>query len=92
MSEIEERRQRAKEAGHPGRVGPEPAAMDRDGLDAYHRIDLDAAIESATRVRLSPEIVDSGEQASGHGGDISRDTYRSIITAAFRAAGFEVEE
>jgi hypothetical protein len=51
-----------------------------------------SAIEAAIRVRITDEVIDAAENASGYGGDISRDTYRGTVIAAFRAAGFEVEE
>jgi hypothetical protein len=54
---------------------------------------LESAIETATRVKLTPEIDAAAEQACGdtiH--DYSLDEMRGVLAAAFRAAGFEVEE
>jgi hypothetical protein len=62
-----------------------------DNDPAGHVDGAEEAVKTATRVQVSKDVVDAGEAASGYGGDIGRDTYRKIITAAFRAAGFEVE-
>jgi len=52
---------------------------------------LDEAVETATRVRVDDEIIAAGEQAARElfTGPAQR---RAIIIAAFRAAGFEVEQ
>lgn len=81
--ELADRRQRAREAYYDStmaRGAPEGSA-----------IALEQAIETATRVRITPEIEAVAEQAAGEffGGRVQR---RAIIVAAFRAAGFEVEE
>jgi hypothetical protein len=79
--ELDDRRQRAREAYWDDMRG---LSMRTSGIEN--------AIEVATRVQVTKEIVNAGQLASGYGGDIARDTYRAIITAAFRAAGFEVVE
>lgn len=83
MSELEGRRQRAREAGLDAQVVSAvfPAS-------ALVRI-LDTAIETATRVRITPQItlaaldVMDGWDPAGNLGE--------TLAAAFRAAGFEVE-
>lgn len=83
MSELDERRQRAREAywDNGGRYN------DPDG----HPEGAEAAIETATRVRITPEIAEAACTQAGIGpGNIKR--MLPIIAAAFRAAGFEVEE
>jgi hypothetical protein len=85
MSALEDRRQAAREAAHD-EIG--------DGCtlrsDAYRAIE--SAIETATRVRITPEIMNafnmeaikSYEEAGG-------DPDAAGLRAAFLAAGFEVE-
>lgn len=85
-SERQDRRQRATEAYWDDFGGPHLSAANTHSGHA-----LEQAIHVATRVQITPEIEDAAEQASGYGGDISKDTYRSVIKAAFEAAGFEVE-
>lgn len=72
---LRDRRQRAREAYYDG-----------DGLGTQG---LDDAIETATRVQVTPGIVRAARAAfeDHYGGSV-----RPIIAAAFRAAGFEVEE
>lgn len=49
---------------------------------------INTALEFATRVRLTPNIIEAGEAADS---GVSYGTdYSAIITAAFEAAGFEV--
>jgi hypothetical protein len=90
-SELTDRRQRAREvfddrwSGADNMFGSESWA---ERLQAAR----EDAIETATRVRITLEVVEAAWQASGYGGDISIDTYRDIIAAGFRAAGFEVEQ
>jgi hypothetical protein len=77
-----ERRQAAREAFH------DAAPSDRTARDAAEA--AEAAIETATRVQVTPEIVAAGsdaDSAHSYGAD-----YGAIIIAAFRAAGFEVVE
>ncbi|MFA9272612.1 MAG: hypothetical protein ACEQSX_18045 [Baekduiaceae bacterium] len=73
MSEIEDRRQRAREAywdSGSGRISGDQVGD---------------AIETATRVRITPEIV-----AAVHRPDLLTD--EDALRAAFTAAGFEVEQ
>lgn len=79
-AKLEDRRQRAREAGldaYSGVLavpsGPERAAQA-----------VDDAIETATRVRVTPEVL------AAYQGTI--DTTTAKLKAAFRAAGFEVEQ
>ena len=54
---------------------------------------MEQAIETATRVQITPEIEAAAEAACGvtiH--DYDGDEMRRALIAAFRAAGFEVEE
>ncbi len=60
-------------------------------LEAYFDNDIDEAIETATRVQITPEIIDAAVNSSARGHKISENGYRAIIKAAFEAAGFEVE-
>jgi hypothetical protein len=73
-----ERRQAAREAfydaGGPQIVGPAQA--------------LDDAIEAATRVQVTPEIIEAAILAVQHVPVLDRP--QQAIIAAFRAAGFEV--
>lgn len=75
---LADRRQRAREAGHdlagPSIVGDNVAA-------------IEAAIETATRVQVTEEILARARQESPDGFIAVR-----AVIAAFRAAGFEVEE
>lgn len=53
-------------------------------------IALETAIKAATRVQVTPDLLAAGgdaDSAHSYGAD-----YGAIITAAFRAAGFEVVE
>lgn len=75
MSELEERRQRAREAFHDTF-----ALNDRTTSDA-----LDECIETATRVQITPEVIDA-YQGTG------MPSLKAKLRAAFRAAGFEVIE
>jgi hypothetical protein len=76
------RRQRAREAAHDAapylvRTGPGVAAIDE-------------AIETATRVQITDEVLDAGYPSVLTERD--RKLCRPLLAAAFRAAGFEVEE
>ncbi len=73
MSALEERRQRAREAYY-----------DADGYDDDMHA-AEAAIETATRVKITPEIMRAAERVSLFSVSVEG------IIAAFEAAGFEVE-
>lgn len=74
-----DRRQRAREAYY-----------DRVSLPESHEpAALDEAIETATRVRVTPEIVAALRHVTLARGS---EQLSEIAAAAFRAAGFEVEE
>ncbi|MFA9273069.1 MAG: hypothetical protein ACEQSX_20480 [Baekduiaceae bacterium] len=80
MSEIDDRHQRAREAYFDTAHDLEDRTMGRD---------LQAAIEAATRVQITPEIQEAitlVEDAFG------REQYRAAIARIFEVAGFEVEE
>lgn len=86
-NELADRRQRAREAFY-----------DSAG-DVNNPADpLEAAIETATRVQITPEIVATTRQVATeqmHDPQAPTDPaerWKVILTAAFRAAGFEVEE
>jgi hypothetical protein len=77
MSEIEARRQRAHEA-----------AWDKARLDDHTEIpDVDVAVEVATRVKLTPKIIESAGAA-----DVDIDGPELIARLVLEAAGFEVVE
>jgi hypothetical protein len=80
---LDERRQRAREAGLDAYsdVLAVPLASER----ALHAID--DAVETATRVQVTHEIVMAFLQAPDNPDDIT-----GPLRAAFRAAGFEVEQ
>jgi hypothetical protein len=75
---LNDRRQRAREAGQDARSGQWSTTQA-----------IEQAIETATRVRIDREIewAARGAFEDHYGGSV-----RPIIVAAFRAAGFEVEE
>lgn len=52
---------------------------------------ISEAIETATRVQLTREVFDAFF-AEGPTGDPDNPNWREPLAAAFRAAGFEVEE
>jgi predicted deacylase len=78
MSALGDRRRRAREAYRDTREGAEVPAVE-------------VAIETATRVRITPEIVGAARWTPGIAAVDEHDTYR-MLAAAFRAAGFEIEE
>lgn len=80
---LADRRQRAREAGMDAYadVLAVPSSYDR-AVNA-----VTDAVETATRVRVTPEIL----QAARRGSSIGFETHQAIV-AAFRAAGFEVED
>lgn len=82
MTELDDRRQHAREAAYDN-----PHISDRARTSGAVRAMLNDAIETATRVRITPEI--TGAYLAALHGDKSM---VSGLIAAFRAAGFEVEE
>jgi hypothetical protein len=73
MSALDDRRQAAREAAFDAATIP----------DGPHWVDV--AIETATRVRITDEIVAAT-------GIVPKDLALAVLTIAFRAAGFETEE
>lgn len=73
MSALNDRRQRAREAYHDATDLPEK----------FSNRGLDEAIETATRVQITPEMLDAMNPAVGN--------REERLKAAFEAAGFEVE-
>lgn len=73
---LADRRQRAREAFHDARAA---AAVE------FAEHGLDEAIETATRVRVTPEIVEASMAEPFI-------TTAEALARAFRAAGFEVEQ
>jgi hypothetical protein len=86
-----DRRQRAREAFDDAWSGANDVFGGKGWAERL-LVAREAAIETATRVRVDREVTEAAVAASGYGLDISYDTYRKIITAAFLAAGFEVEQ
>ena len=76
--ETEDRRQRAREAYYD--------STRRCGAQEGSAVALNEAIETATQVKLTPEIVASAEAGVWGGG--GRDRARAVL----EAAGFEVIE
>lgn len=80
---IADRQQRAREAGQDEFSSSYGGMLSRaDMIDA-----IDAAIEVATQVKITDDIVNAARRAS----TIGFETPSGLI-AAFRAAGFEVVE
>ncbi len=83
MSELEDRRQRAREAAHDMPIGSGPQR-------------IDAAIETATRVQITPEMLAEARHAwsEAEGSWVDDPGPREIARAKalLRAAGFEVVE
>lgn len=80
-----DRRQRARETFWDRLVPPPIAANGTGGLVEC----LDEAIETATRVRVTPEIVEALRRVTIARGS---EQLSQIAAAAFRAAGFKVQE
>jgi hypothetical protein len=82
---LADRRQRAREAFHDARA--EAGLEFADG-------ELDEAIETATRVQVTPEIVDAAYYALGNAAPAyfpPERHMRTAVAAALAAAGFEIE-
>lgn len=77
---LEERRQTAREAFHDARADAAVVAVE---------VGIEPAIEAATRVRITEEIIDAFK-AYAHPAPLEPNIVPAL-TAAFRAAGFEVE-
>jgi hypothetical protein len=77
MSALEDRRQAAREAYHDATDLPEK----------FSQYGLTDAIETATRVRITPEIIDAATRVARGSW-----TFGPAVRAAFEAAGFEVEQ
>ena len=86
MSELADRQQRAREAFWDRFAQPD-TRIKIEGSDQFAQV-LEAAIETATRVRITPELLHEARPNAF----ITMTETRRIIEAAFRAAGFEVEE
>lgn len=81
MSALDDRRQSAVEAGYDV----------AESMDETNPQVLDAAIETATRVRITPEI--EAALLLPHAGEVlTRARLIAGLRHAFEAAGFEVEE
>jgi hypothetical protein len=76
MSALEERRQRAREAGR------DAACVHL--IDGACELGIDEAVETATRVRITGEALMAMNPATGH--------REARLRAALEALGFEVEE
>jgi hypothetical protein len=80
VSALNDRRQRSREAFWDTSGGLMSGA--RDGVEE--------AIETATRVRIDEEMIAAAAEFAAAPGS-AKGVYR-MLAAAFRAAGFEVEE
>ena len=80
MSALDDRRQRAREAGWDAIV------------DVGAREALETAIETATRVRITGEMRVEARAAVGPRAFMTAEALDALLAAAFQAAGFEVEE
>jgi hypothetical protein len=81
---LADRRQRAREASYDG---VEPCEV----CGKIHASgDVEAAIEAATRVKITEDVIAAAVEV----GDLTQGTKGAwrTLAAAFRAAGFEVEE
>lgn len=76
VAALADRRQRAREAFY-----------DRCDTGGMVNTAINEAVEVATRVRVTDEVVEAAELADDDGA-----AFVSVITAAFAAAGFEVIE
>lgn len=76
-----DRRQSALEAYHDAYATPDTATLDA----------VETAIETAARVRVDADITQAAHDAEP-GVMIKTSELRTMIEAAFRAAGFEVEK
>jgi hypothetical protein len=87
MSALEERRQRAREAAQ------DEIEMTVDGYGDHEdaRRAVDAAVETATRVRITREILAAALEAAGIRRPAVARQCGIAVAAAFVAAGFEVE-
>ena len=79
-NELSDRRQRAREAFWDNTC----AHIDGDS-DTGCRVGIETAIETATRVQITPEIMRAAERENVHGAVSVR-----AVRAALEAAGFEV--
>lgn len=79
---LADRRQRAREAYYDELSGGS-IESGTDPVDVFAEA-LDAAIETATRVRITPELLATMDPAIGN--------REARLRAAFEAAGFEVEQ
>ncbi len=81
FSPLDERRERALHAGQDQLAGLD---MSAETLGA-----LEEAVETATRVRITPEVLAAGYPSALTERD--RRLCKPLLIAAFEAAGFEVE-
>jgi hypothetical protein len=94
-TELVDRRQRAREAyadalAESAHVAGWPTAASSSERTQAAR---EAAIETATRVRITDEIHEAaGDALMQHGTLLRAADLTEVLRAAFRAAGFEVEQ
>lgn len=79
MNEVSDRRQRAMEALYDARAAIRHLPAEHDPVEI--------AIETATRVKITNDVMMAFLESPGDPDDIAEP-----LTAAFRAAGFEVVE
>ncbi|MET0417855.1 MAG: hypothetical protein ABW022_17745 [Actinoplanes sp.] len=83
MSALDDRRQSAREAFHDAR--------NEAAVEPVH-YGLEEAIETATRVNISDDMIEQAMMDTCHdGAGPSAAKVRRLLVDAFRAAGFEVE-
>lgn len=83
MSAIEERRQRAREAAY------DQMPVERMASSAW---DIERAIEVATRVQISPDLIRAAQNATECDPAECDPCIEAAVRAALEAAGFEVVE
>jgi hypothetical protein len=80
-----DRSQRAREAGLDGIA--DPTKYTTTVAKA-----VEAAVETAIRVRVDADVTHAAREAGGYQVPVTTKELKSMIEAAFEAAGFEVEQ
>lgn len=83
-TEVEDRRQRAREAAQDRLAGARYGGVTMDEESA-----IDIAVEAATRVQITPGLIVAARNVWS---SIPAEGMRVLLRTAFEAAGFEVVE